>query len=149
MRTDLGGVYFNLLLALMSAGVYVVTGYQPLLLLVVGQQLLVLDQFVPWIRLDGYHIVSDLIGVSDLFSRIKPVLRSLVPGRPIEPRVSGAQALGASGGHRLGAEHDRGSRRRGRGARDQRSPLPAARLCSLLAQVGLVGTGQPLRCSPA
>jgi putative peptide zinc metalloprotease protein len=88
LRTDLGGVYFNALCALALAGGYAATSYTPLILGVVSQQLLILDQFVPWIRLDGYHIVSDLIGVSDLFSRIKPVVRSLMPGRPLDPRVS-------------------------------------------------------------
>jgi putative peptide zinc metalloprotease protein len=39
-------------------------------------------------RLDGYHIVSDLIGVSDLFMRIKPVIASLLPGRRPDPRVT-------------------------------------------------------------
>jgi putative peptide zinc metalloprotease protein len=88
LRTDLGGVYFNVLFALAAAGVYLATAYKPLLIVVVGQQLLILDQFAPWIRLDGYHIVSDLIGVSDLFGRIKPVVKSLLPGRPLDPRVA-------------------------------------------------------------
>ena len=88
LRTDLGGVYFNILFALTAAGAYLATTYNPLLIVVISQQLLVLDQFVPWIRLDGYHIVSDLIGVSDLFSRIQPVIRSLRPRRRPDPRVS-------------------------------------------------------------
>jgi putative peptide zinc metalloprotease protein len=88
LRTDLGGVYFNVLFALTGAGAYLATGFEPLLLVVVSQQMLILDQFIPWVRLDGYHIVSDLIGVSDLFARIKPVLWSLVPGRRPDPRVA-------------------------------------------------------------
>ena len=88
LRTDLGGVYFNVLFALAAAGAYFVTSYEPLLIIVVSQQMLILDQFVPWVRLDGYHIVSDLIGVSDLFARIKPVIKSLLPRRPADPRVS-------------------------------------------------------------
>jgi putative peptide zinc metalloprotease protein len=88
LRTDLGGVYFNALIALSAAGAYFATGYEPLLIVVVGQQALLVDQFVPWMRLDGYHIVSDLIGVSDLFARIKPVLRSLVPGGRPDRRVT-------------------------------------------------------------
>jgi putative peptide zinc metalloprotease protein len=88
LRTDLGGVYFNALVALAAAGAYFATGYEPLLLVVVSQQLLLLDQFVPWVRLDGYHIVSDLIGVSDLFARIKPVITSLLPGRHADRRVT-------------------------------------------------------------
>jgi putative peptide zinc metalloprotease protein len=88
LRTDLGGVYFNALFALAAAGAYFATAYQPLLIVVVAQQVLMLDQFIPWVRLDGYHIVSDLIGVSDLFARIKPVIGSLVPGRHPDPRVT-------------------------------------------------------------
>jgi len=88
LRTDLGGVYFNALLALSAIGAYFATGYEPLLVFVVAQQLVILDQFMPWLRLDGYHVVSDLIGVSDLFARIKPVIASLLPGRRPGPRVT-------------------------------------------------------------
>jgi putative peptide zinc metalloprotease protein len=88
LRTDLGGVYFNALFALAAAGAYFATGYEPLLVVTVTQQALLIDQFVPWLRLDGYHIISDLIGVSDLFARIKPVVLSLVPGRPLDRRVT-------------------------------------------------------------
>jgi putative peptide zinc metalloprotease protein len=88
LRTDLGGVYFNCVFALCLAVAYLVSGFEPLLLAVVGQHLIVIDQFLPWLRLDGYYVVADLIGVSDLFSRIKPVLRGLVPGRPLDPRVA-------------------------------------------------------------
>jgi putative peptide zinc metalloprotease protein len=88
LRTDLGGVYFNCIFALGLAAGYLLTAFEPLLLAVVGQHLIALDQFLPWVRLDGYYVVADLIGVSDLFSRIKPVLRGLVPGRPLDPRVS-------------------------------------------------------------
>jgi putative peptide zinc metalloprotease protein len=88
LRTDLGGVYFNALFALTAAAAYFATGYEPLLILVVMQQVVILDQFIPWLRLDGYHVVSDLIGVSDLFARIKPVIASLLPGRQPGPRVT-------------------------------------------------------------
>jgi putative peptide zinc metalloprotease protein len=88
IRTDLGGVYFNALWALIAGGAYLATAYRPFAVIVVTQQLMIVDQFMPWIRLDGYHIVSDLIGVSDLFTRIKPVMRSLLPGRPADRRVT-------------------------------------------------------------
>jgi putative peptide zinc metalloprotease protein len=87
LRTDLGGVYFNAIFALAIGGLYLATGFEPLLLAVVSQHLLVLDQFFPWVRLDGYYVVADLLGVSDLFSRIKPVLVSLFPGREPDVRV--------------------------------------------------------------
>ena len=42
------------------------------------------QQLLPALRLDGYFILTDLVGVPDLFRKIGPVLRSLVPGqRPI------------------------------------------------------------------
>ena len=88
LRTDLGGVYFNALFALSAAGAYLATTYKPLLIVVVSQQILILNQFTPWIRLDGYHIVSDLIGVSDLFARIKPVIKSLLSGQHPDRRVT-------------------------------------------------------------
>ena len=88
LRTDLGGIYFNGLVALTAAGAYLATAYQPLLIVVVTQQILMLDQFIPWLRLDGYHVISDLIGISDLFTRIKPVIASLLPGRHPDPRVT-------------------------------------------------------------
>jgi putative peptide zinc metalloprotease protein len=38
-------------------------------------------------------VISDLIGVPDLFARIGPTLRSLVWGRPRDPRVAGLRPL--------------------------------------------------------
>lgn len=88
LRTDLGGMYFNVLCAVAAGGAYLATGARPLVLVVVSQQLIILDQFAPWLRLDGYYVVSDLIGVPDLFARIRPVLAGLRPGRPLDPRVT-------------------------------------------------------------
>ncbi|MFN2581322.1 MAG: hypothetical protein ABR498_01100, partial [Candidatus Dormibacteria bacterium] len=42
---------------------------------------------LPFLRLDGYYIVADLVGVPDLFARIKPVMRSLLPWRRTEDSV--------------------------------------------------------------
>jgi putative peptide zinc metalloprotease protein len=42
---------------------------------------------MPLLRLDGYFILADLIGVPDLFRRIGPVLRSVIPGQPVDPRI--------------------------------------------------------------
>jgi putative peptide zinc metalloprotease protein len=84
LRTDLGGIYFNALFALGTAGVYLLTGFEPLLILVLVQHFQVLQQLLPFLRLDGYYILSDLTGVPDLFARIKPTLKSLLPGRDDE-----------------------------------------------------------------
>ena len=88
LRTDLGGVYFNFVFILLTAGVYALTGFEPLLLVIVVQHLEVLHQLLPFLRLDGYYILADLTGVPDLFSRIKDILVSLVPGKPASDRVT-------------------------------------------------------------
>lgn len=88
LRTDLGGVYFNVLIILAIIGVYAVTGLEALLLVVVFQHAEIVHQLLPLVRLDGYYIVADLTGVPDLFSRIKPILVSVVPGKKADERVT-------------------------------------------------------------
>jgi putative peptide zinc metalloprotease protein len=87
LRVDLGGVYFNAIFVLGVAGAYAITGFEPLLVLVIVQHLQILQQFLPFLRLDGYYILSDLTGVPDMFQRIKPTLKSLLPGRRAGDRV--------------------------------------------------------------
>ena len=81
VRTDLGGLYFNVLFALAIGGVYFLTGFEPLLVLILMQHLLMLYNLMPFLRLDGYHAISDITGIPDLFGRIKPTVKGLVPGR--------------------------------------------------------------------
>ncbi len=78
LRTDLGGVYFNLVFALVCATTYLLTGWDALLVVIVLQHLTVLQQFLPFVRLDGYYLVADLVGVPDLYAQVKPTLSSLV-----------------------------------------------------------------------
>ena len=52
------------------------------------QTFAMLQQLLPFLRLDGYYILSDLTGVPDMFSRIRPVFRSLKPGAKAEARVT-------------------------------------------------------------
>src|SRR5947208_3693571 len=88
LRTDLGGVYFNVVFMLAVVGAYFATGYEPLLLVIPFMHLEIIHQFLPFIRLDGYYIVSDLTGVPDMFARIKPTLASLVPWKQTEDSVT-------------------------------------------------------------
>ena len=77
LRTDLGGVYFNAI-AIVVAGVsYFATGFKPLLVFAAVSQLQVLYQFLPTVRMDGYYVVSDLIGVPNLFAFVRPVAQNL------------------------------------------------------------------------
>lgn len=89
IRADLGGVYFNAVFILLLGGLYGLSGFGPLLLVIGAEHLAIVQQFLPFVRLDGYYLVSDLAGVPDLFGRIRPVLASLVPGRPAPPAVRG------------------------------------------------------------
>lgn len=88
LRTDLGGVYFNGLSLLVLVGAYLETGYPPLLVAVLAINLEVVQQLLPTLRFDGYYIVSDLVGVPDLFRFIGPILRRTVLRRPAEPQLS-------------------------------------------------------------
>jgi putative peptide zinc metalloprotease protein len=87
LRTDLGGVYFNAVFITGMNVAYIYTGEPWLLVAIVMLHIETATQFLPMIRLDGYYILADLIGVPDLFSRMGPVLASLIPGRPTHPRV--------------------------------------------------------------
>jgi putative peptide zinc metalloprotease protein len=88
LRTDLGGVYFNVVFMLLTLGAYVLTHFEPLLVVILFQQFEMLHQFLPFLRLDGYYVISDLTGVPDIFTRIKPTLLSLIPGRKPDERVA-------------------------------------------------------------
>ncbi len=88
LRTDLGGLYFNAIFALATFGAWAVTGVEALLLLIPVQVLQMVHQLLPFIRMDGYHILSDLVGVPDLFARIKPTLLGFVPGRRVGKEAS-------------------------------------------------------------
>lgn len=87
LRTDLGGLYFNVLFLLGLGIAYAGTGYAPLLVVVVLTHLEMLQQLLPVVRLDGYFILADLVGVPDLFGRVRPILAGLLPGREIHPAV--------------------------------------------------------------
>jgi putative peptide zinc metalloprotease protein len=87
IRVDLGGVYFNAIFAVVLAGIYRATGYGPLPAAVLLVHMELVQQLLPSLRCDGYLIMTDLIGVPDMFQRIGPILTSLIPGRPADPRV--------------------------------------------------------------
>ncbi len=79
LRTDLGGLYFNALVVVGTAAAWWLTRDDAILLLVATQILQMLHQLLPLVRFDGYHVLADLTGVPDLFQRIGPTLRGLLP----------------------------------------------------------------------
>src|SRR5438105_1268762 len=54
LRTDLGGVYFNVLFILGTLGIYLLTRFEVLIAVVLLLQFEMLHQFLPFLRLDGY-----------------------------------------------------------------------------------------------
>ncbi|MDA0173406.1 hypothetical protein OJ998_30160 [Solirubrobacter taibaiensis] len=85
LRTDLGGIYFNALIAVVTLGVWYVVRADALLLLIAIQLLEMVKNLSPVIRADGYHILSDATGVPDLYAHIGPTLRRLLPWKRREP----------------------------------------------------------------
>ncbi|MEV0795968.1 MinD/ParA family protein [Kribbella sp. NPDC050459] len=80
LRTDLGGVYFNAVFIVASAGLYLQTGWTPLLAIIALSHLEIAQQLLPIVRFDGYYILGDLAGVPNLFGHVRPILWSLLPG---------------------------------------------------------------------
>ena len=103
LRTDLGGVYFNTVFILALAGLYAATSAQILLLVIAITQLEMLQQLIPIVRFDGYFILSDLAGVPDMFARVAPIVKSVLPGGRRDPRVSRPAARHPDRGDLLGA----------------------------------------------
>ncbi len=79
IRTDAGGLYFNAIVIVAIAGIWLATRYDALLLVVATQLVMMVRQLTPIVRFDGYHILADLVGVPDLFQRIKPTLAGMLP----------------------------------------------------------------------
>jgi putative peptide zinc metalloprotease protein len=85
LRTDLGGIYFNAVLAVITLAVWAATGLHVLLLLIAVQMLEIVKNLSPMIRSDGYHILSDATGVPDLYAHMGPTLKRLLPWKKREP----------------------------------------------------------------
>lgn len=81
VRVGLGGFYFHLIFALGIVTLYLASGWEFLLLVVVLINVDILRQNLPFVRLDGYWVLADLTGVPDFFSQMGAFLRSVLPLR--------------------------------------------------------------------
>ena len=79
VRTDLGGVYFHLIVALGLIVLSAIAGIEFLLAAVLLINVQVIRQFLPLGRFDGYWMLADLTGIPDLFSQMGPFLRGALP----------------------------------------------------------------------
>ena len=89
LRTDLGGIYFNAVFTLVLGIAYAVSRLRaPAGRRRARASVWCSTNSSPWLRLDGFYIVSDLTGVPDILSRVRPaLLRACIPGRPTHPDV--------------------------------------------------------------
>ncbi|KRF22156.1 hypothetical protein [Phycicoccus sp. Soil802] len=88
VRTDLGGLYFNAIVAVAMFGVWWGTGWDAILLIIATQVLQMVRQLAPLVRFDGYHVLADVTGVPDLYHRIKPTLVGLLPRHWNDPEAT-------------------------------------------------------------
>jgi putative peptide zinc metalloprotease protein len=79
VRTDLGGFYFNLIFAIGVMALYLLTGQEFLLLIILLINLEIIHQLLPFVRLDGYWTLADLTGIPDFFSQMGAFWRSILP----------------------------------------------------------------------
>lgn len=87
IRTDLGGVYFNAIFVNVLVLAYAATGFQPLLVAILSVNLEIFQQLLPTLRFDGYYIISDLVGIPDLFKYIGPIIRRVLFRRTPDERL--------------------------------------------------------------
>ncbi|HEV2069055.1 MAG TPA: thermonuclease family protein [Acidimicrobiales bacterium] len=87
LRTVLGGVYFNALFIIGLMLLYVWTGSPFLLAAIIVSNLELVQQLLPTLRFDGYYIVSDLVGIPDLFKYIGPILKRYILRKPADERL--------------------------------------------------------------
>ncbi|MFI0373140.1 hypothetical protein ACH35V_35210 [Actinomadura sp. 1N219] len=87
LRADLAGVYFNAIFIVGLALAYHQTGFEPLLVTVLYVNMQMFQQLLPTLRFDGYYIMSDLIGIPDLFKYIGPILRRTLLRRPRDAQL--------------------------------------------------------------
>ena len=87
LRADLAGVYFNAIFVIGLVLAYLQTGFEPLILAVLYVNLEMIQQLLPTLRFDGYYIMSDLVGIPDLFKYIGPILKRTLLRRPADARL--------------------------------------------------------------
>ena len=133
IRTDLGGLYFNAIVVVLTFVWWWATGWEALLLLVATQVLQMVQQLLPLLRFDGYHVLADLAGRPGPLPP-DPADPARAAAAPLEGTGEpGAQAVGARGDHPVGAGHrpddgaDAAGAHRGRAAAPGQRRLGRAR----------------------
>ncbi len=87
IRVDLGGIYFDLISMTVLFAVYRFAGYYPLLLMIVLKGFLILQEFTPFVRFDGYYLIADAIGVPEPLSLLGAFIQDHLPRRRRRPKM--------------------------------------------------------------
>ena len=66
---DVGGIYFQALFAVALLGVYAATGWETALYVFLATDLAIASSLNPFFKMDGYWLMSDLLGVPNLHAR--------------------------------------------------------------------------------
>jgi len=74
--TNLGGIFSQLLYASVLASTYLVIGYYPLLFAAMATAVVALWQFNPFVRHDGYWLLSDITNTPNLLSKASHVTKN-------------------------------------------------------------------------
>ncbi len=81
VMVDLGGIYFQLLAAGVFSTLYLLTGAAGWAAGVLMVDLSVVQNLKPYLRVDGYQILTDVAGVPAPYTRVKEYVRYLLAGR--------------------------------------------------------------------
>ncbi|MCB0111488.1 MAG: hypothetical protein KDE53_36450, partial [Caldilineaceae bacterium] len=84
---DIGGVYLQMLCVPLALLLYWWTGNATYLMVIITIDMLVLYNFEPFMKLDGYWLLSDLTGVPNLHSRTQEAARQA--GQRLWQRLTG------------------------------------------------------------
>lgn len=86
---NLGGIYSQLLYAGTLAGAYLLCGYEPLRFAAGAVSVMALWQFNPFVRHDGYWLLSDLTNTPNLLPRAESVVRESLTRAGLRRLVAG------------------------------------------------------------
>ena len=119
LRTDLGGLYFNAVIAVVTLGVWLAVRADALLLIVALQMLEMVKNLSPVIRSDGYHILVRRHRCAGPVRAHRPDPAPAAALAP--PRAVGADRARPRARHRVGARRRAGAAEHG-AERDPAAP---------------------------
>ena len=86
IETSLGGVYLNSLLCIFAIAAYWIAKLNMMLYPIKIAMFFILSNLVPFLKLDGYYILSDILGVTNLDRASKLTIKNIINSKKIEAR---------------------------------------------------------------